>query len=252
MNADLDKLVVFAQNRAEMVESQQALVNWADFKVAEAEKELQEAVENLEHAKKHKWKTSGWATVKARATKTLDFYVKIQQALLAGYAIVPNFPIDVFAVRTKRKFPLERYEEATSKDGWTPRSLTITNRDVRNESLPLGVGEYVDRVPTILTTRKQLTDGTYRHAQQTTEFNSVDFPIKAVKPVILEETGKALMLKIFDEIGCSPSPRMAWNTRVPSTGDPMVVGRVNYQYGNKTKTISFLLAWWLDVKDLIV
>ena len=38
MNADLDKLVVFAQNRAEMVESQQALVNWADFKVAEAEK----------------------------------------------------------------------------------------------------------------------------------------------------------------------------------------------------------------------
>lgn len=244
-----DNLVVFAKNRAEMMESQQSLVNWADMKVMDAEENLSEVTANLVQAKENKWKTSSWSRQVTRAKKQLVFYQKIQAALLEGYTIVPDFPIDIFAVRTKRKYPLKNYRTSTQswQDQWDRRQL----RTEQPLGLAIGEGEYVDSEHDSRVQTLQLEDGTKKYKFYSKDFNEVDFPIKTVKPVILEETSKALLAKIFDELGCNPG-RAGWSpgTSGGRSADPMVIGRVVYKNGEHRKTVSFLIAWWLDVKDI--
>lgn len=247
-----DKLVVLAKNRAEMVEAQTQSVGWALNKLQETQANISEAQENLDLAQVNGWKTRGWLNVRRREVKRRDYYEKIHAALNAGYVIIPNFPIDVFAIRTNRTYPLKHYSENWSQD-----------RTQKSEVLPLGEGEHFDSVPEqrqheiqnrYLPGRTPDAPGSTMH-YWASNLQNVDFPIKAVKPAILEETSKALMLKIFDEVGCNPG-RPGWN---PGTGlnrkaDPMVVGRIIYKTSgwSENKAVSFLITWWLDFKDIQV
>lgn len=247
-----DKLVVFAQNRAEMMEAQTQSVGWAFNKLNEIREEMAEAETNLAIAKTRKWKITGWQNVVRRTKKRVEYYEKIHAALSAGYVIVPNFPIDVFAIRTKRTSPVRHYSERWSED-----------RSQKSEVLALGEGEHFDSVPHQVQheiENKYLSGYDTTAAGTTTyywadEMGNVDFPIKTVKPAILEETDKALLLKIFDEVGCNPG-RPGWN---PGTGlnrkaDPMVIGRIIYKTSGwqENKSVSFLITWWLDFKDITV
>lgn len=250
----MSDLTVFAKNKTQMLEAQNRLIDWATGKLNEELANLVDVTNNLELARKENWNLSGWRRQKLIAQKKVDFYQKIVAALEAGYVIVPDFPIDVFAVRTKRDYPVERY--ATSSSYWTDN----VDRTQRSEVLPLGEGRYVDSVP-VVKRQKQITDGNKEvYRRWAAEHRDIDFPIKLVKPAILEETSKALALKIFDEIGCNPG-RQGWNPAGSRRGgDPMVVGRIVYRRPGDSlsdargnlKTISFLIAWWLDTRDLIV
>lgn len=244
-----DKLVVLAKNRAEMIEAQTQSVGWALNKLTEIQSELAEAEANLDQAKQNKWKITGWQNSVRRAKKRCEYYEKIHAALEAGYVIIPNFPIDVFAVRTNRAYPLAQYNQNTSSWG------DNIDRTQTSEVLALGDGTHFDSVPAVRANTWVDKNGIKQYNWHADSFNDVDFPIKGVKPTILEETSKALLLKIFDEVGCNPG-RQGWS---PGKGlnkkaDPMVVGRIKYKVGgySEDKVVSFLITWWLDFKDITV
>lgn len=236
-----DKLVVFARNRAEMMEAQTQSVAWADAKLKEHNWLLAEAEDNLEQAREAGWKLDGFQRQRRTAERKVEYYEKIYAALSAGYVIVPNFPIDIFAIRTARDYPLRNYVTTTSQ--WRQ-----SDHEQSSEVLALGVGEYKDSLPTVkrYSAGKNDKDQTL-YKEYADDFQDVDFPIKTVKPVIVEEVSKALALKIFDEIGISPSRRRK--------GDPMIVGRVIFKTSggwSEDKSVSFLLTWWLRFEDITV
>lgn len=77
------------------------------------------------------------------------------------------------------------------------------------------------------------------------EYAPVDFPFKAIKPQILDDVGKAMALKIFDEIGILPQRRVK--------ADPMVIGQIVIKKGTyDERRLSFLITWWLQESHLIV
>lgn len=242
-------LVVFAENHAQMIESQLQMVEWASGKLAEHQGYLAEATENLEIATTNKWKISGWKNVQRVARKKVEFYEKIHANLVAGYVIVPNFPMDIFAIRTLRHFPVEQYEVNTQY--WN-----TTDRLQRGQSLPIGQGHYVDSEPNETTMAMDTNEkGETIYGHWAESFRDIDFPIKAVKPVILDRTSKALQAKVFDEIGILPG-RPAFQRRMRGLPgkDPMVIGRVIYSKNRWSgdKSVSFLICWWLNAGDLEV
>lgn len=246
-----DKLIVFAKDRTAMAEAQQAGVGWALAKLTEAQEILLDAQTNYEIAKKNKWKSQGWATATTRAKKKVEYYEKLHAALEAGYTIIPDFPIDVFAIRTKRRYPIEMY--TTDRNGWT----NILDKTQRGTGLALGEGEHKDSQP--IQNRSVVSRDVNNKVEWwkiwAAEYQDVDFPIKAVKPTIVEEVSRAMALKIFDEIGMLPGRKDFTNrNRIIRGADPIVVGRILFPRSgwSEPKVISFLITWWLDFKDITV
>ena len=86
-----------------MKEAQKGLVQWAKKRHGQAQQEEDDLKENLEIATKNKWGTGGLFRAHERAVKLTKYYEKMLAALEAGYCLVPNFPVDIFAIRTTRK-----------------------------------------------------------------------------------------------------------------------------------------------------
>jgi hypothetical protein len=231
---------VIATNPAQMERSQKSLILWVARKL-QAEKELEaDTKEQFEIALRNKWKKEPWKRRLTACGERLVFYRKIKAALEAGYYIVPPFPMDVFAVRTNKDNPPWQHSRIQNK---------VTERAMM---LPEGDGEYVNVHPSLQEHTVYKTDplthitdynkidykwfSAGRHAQ-------VDFPFKLVKPIVMQETAKAMALKIFDQLGVLPA--------VPTQGqvvqrDPMICGQI---LGRK-HVITFFIAWWLDTKAI--
>lgn len=248
-------LIVFAENREEMVASQLQMVDWAVMKLENAKEELAEVTANLEQAVKGKMKASGWRKQQERANQKVQYYEKMHAALAAGYVIVPNFPIDIFAVRTSRKYPIQMYHRYVNDLG------DKTDRTQEGEVLALGKGENVSDAPLV----KRRSSGYHQEkpcsVRWADEYQAVDFPMKAIKPVILDRTSKALQLKVFDEIGILPARPQKRKALAPASAaitvprgiDPMIIGRIKFkQAAGKDKVVSFVIAWWLKASDLEV
>jgi hypothetical protein len=89
----------------EMAAAQEALIGWCRRKKSLMEAERDEAQASYEHALKHKWKASVLKRHADLFAKRALYYGKMLTALQAGYMIVPNMPLQLFAVRTGRKNP---------------------------------------------------------------------------------------------------------------------------------------------------
>lgn len=235
------ELFIFARNPAEMTVAQQAQITWAESRIELKKKERNELQENLTIATTNKWRTSGLKAAVHRAQKKVEFYEKVRDALKAGYYIIPDMMMDVFAIRTTRKRPLEhRTSGPTSYGG--PRV-----RDEQTNTPPSGQGDYVSPQQLLLSESWQEApskEGEKPKAMVTrwaSEHGDVDFPFTFAKPDVLVATSEAIQKKIFDEIGVVPR----------RTGsDPMVIGRVTYKAGYFRKNIAFLVAWFIDTKEL--
>lgn len=236
-----EDVVVLARDPAEMQNAQRGLVAWAESKLATVQAELKEAETNLAQSKKLKIRTAGWVRMVTSAKKRVIYYEKLLAALNEGYYIIPNFPMDVIAVRTKAKRP-----------PWGSYHGTPVP-DVRPDSAKLGTGRYVDPHP--------VSDHKWDHENQQTIARprafreELDFPFHLVKPKILSDFSEALKLGIFDEIGVFPSPNPRFNQPQPqvaaaSNKDPMVIGTIVRRHGGFTKRVSFLISWWIDTRDL--
>lgn len=232
-------IVVMASTPTEMVNAQSQLLAWFVNKIEACKAELKESEENLELAKSRKLRTAGWASIVDKNKRAVSYYEKAHSALTEGYCIVPDFPIDIIAIRTSASKPRKNYSEST----W---GVARVNDQVTN-SPEIGKGEYVS--PQALVEHNHyITDGKEGEKPKKTltaeaiGFLPPDFPYKLVKPRILDDMGRAMALKIFDEIGVVRKP-----VRSP---DPIVVGRVIRKIGNSHKTLSFLISWWVDSRDL--
>lgn len=236
------ELEVSATTPLEMAQAQDGLIAWCQRKVASMQQEAAELAENLAIAIKNKWKTDTLRRHAGLATKRVTFYEKILAALQAGYCIVPNFPVNLFAIRTDREKPLKKvYVGAWKNHGDFTQDAQM---------LPVGEGEYKDPQPYVSTSEQQITDQSGKKELQYTKWatrfdDEIEFPIQMAKPAIMEATSRAMQLKVFDQLGIL-LPQIA-------KADPLIVGEIldprPTSYGLR-KRITFIIAWHLDVRDL--
>lgn len=233
---DLPERQLVAFNRAQMQEAQTQLVEWAQRKRTQAEQDRDDASAAKTSALAAGFDTTGLNRMLRTATKRVEFFEKMQAAAAAGYAIIPDLPVDVFAVRTNRQRPLPK----TSKFAWDPHEQT-------SEAPPAGQGEYHDALPTV----SQKPDEDVDHVKRleyfyfATDWQAVDFPMIVAKPQIIERVNSAMSRKFFDEIGVLPG-------RAAQKGDPVVVGIIKNPVarGVRNNRVMFLIAWYVDTREI--
>lgn len=227
--------------------AQRELITWADKRMEILSAERTEAWNNLEQAKKHKWKHSPFQTQVNKLVNQIQFYEKLKGALEAGYTIVPNFQdIDVFAVRTTSKKPQQNYAEQSEIHG------KVIPNDQKADCPPMGEGRFVNA--TAEYHQRRIGNGKddkgndkFLQTGEAIKHANVDFPFRLVKPEIMIATKQAMDCLVFDDIACLPKRRLA------RRGDPMIIGRIHcgpWRYGEPSKTLSFLVTWFIDTKTL--
>lgn len=218
----------------DMPRCQEALRHWARNKVLTLDSDVTELQQALDHAKAKKWKVSTFQRHLGIARKRAEFYRKIMCALEAGYVIVPNFPVQAFAIRTKKGTPAAMWVEARYK----------ADCKQQTDCLPIEEGEYQNPFPVVGSHALKGDDGKPSgvHRQWPTGWDEMDFPLSMAKGEIMEATDRAMALKIFDDIGILPKARKE---------DPIIVGQVHLRgaYGF-AKTVTFMVAWHLDTRVL--
>lgn len=222
----------------ELIPAQRGVIDWFQRKIHALALELREQRNNLRQAKTMKWKHSGWVNAVARTKKRMVYYTKIKQALAAGYLIVPNFDVNVIAVRTARQMPKDETD------------VTEATPDI----LPPRQGRYVDNALIGYNEEREAkrhdgTKYTVSDFHPTAYDSDIDFPAALVKPSVMAATDRAMALRLFDRIGIVRKGRKS---------DPIVVGQIidpqaPTAYGSlrsNPKCVTFFVAWYLDSRDL--
>jgi hypothetical protein len=218
---------------ADMLPAQTELLAWCDRKIAAVQTELTELEANLEMAAAGGLKLRGISAAVNRTAKRIVYYEKLKAAVEAGYVIVPNFPVNIFAVRVQRNKQRETTDTYASSSKF----------EAKPELLPAGEGRYVDdRVFTRDKSYTETIDGKERrvHHHESADYDVVDFPVTLVKPAVMSATDRAMALKLFDQMGLVENA---------SGRDPIVVGQLLDPRGNGRR-VTFFVAWWLDTATL--
>lgn len=214
----------------EMINAQQQLITWCDSKLKGLKFESNELKDATEHAQKSKWKFSTLRSQYNKSVKRIEYYEKIKAALLEGYYIIPNFPIDMFAIRTKKQKPSREY----SPSNW--------DGHVQNEQqLAIGVADYKNPHPIVYEHSKTNEKGEQKKYYWAERWDSFEFPITMARPQIMEATTQAMALKIFDRIGIMPQRK---------DKDPVIIGQIIHRSGYSEKVVSFMIAWHLNTNIL--
>lgn len=130
-----------ATDPLQMKAAQGDLKAWLEQKLAVLEHDIVEANAALSEAKRNGWATAALTSARNRAVDDETFYNKILMAVDAGYTIIPDFPISVFAVRRGEA-------DRRASHTWFGRpGETYLDRPVETDSAPAGVGEYRDPRP---------------------------------------------------------------------------------------------------------
>lgn len=229
-----DDLALVALTPADLAPAQANLAAWCVRKIAALRAELADLEANLELATEHGWKHTSVEATLNRTARRITYYEKLQVAVNAGYLLIPNLNVDVFAVRVQRAKQPERVHDSS----WP------SNFEAKAQALPAGVGRYVDDV--VLQRDESYVEnvaGKETHVRRfvSDDYDNVDFPVALVKPAVLEATTRAMALKVFDQMGV---------VRNDYPGkDPIVVGILLDPRGNRRRT-TFFVAWWLDTASL--
>jgi hypothetical protein len=226
MNEPMD-FTVIATSPAMMEKAQRSLILWAARKIQAIKGEMAEIQEQLDIATTKKWNTAAWRRELAKHE--------------AGYYIVPPFPLDIFAIRTKRNTP-HQYESTGRHD----------NRDQPAQPLPVGIGRYVSEKPKLENYQDEVKqkDGTVKVITKyyASEYGDVEFPFKLAKVEVREAAERAISSGIFDRLGVLPARR--------SKRDPILCGEILYpnktfyRWNRDPERVTFFVAWWLDTKTL--
>jgi hypothetical protein len=225
------------------VPAQQAkLAAWCTAKVATLTAERSDLLDSARVAKSNQWSFLNLERAAARVARRVIYYEKIKAACEAGYLVIPNFDVEVMAVRITR--PVHRVTQT-----FEGAKVTVAAPDLG----PAGEGMYVDD-------KRPYTDESYQtpdplkagqmkdHALYISDGtdDEIDFPVLGVKPIIMEATARAMALRIFDRIGVVTGAKE----------DPLVVGQIidprcHHLYLVKPdRMVSFFVAWWLDPNRL--
>lgn len=231
-----------ARNPSEMAQAKSSLEQFLKLKIQQCEAEASDLWEAYEEAQRHKWKSSTLRNHYNLAIRRSHFYTKARMAVEAGYTLVPNFPVDVFAVRVKRETPLQ--DQATSTSS---RRQAINNaKNLEADALPAEAGKYVSDMPAGVAGSFKERDKNDKEITKyffiTTEYQDIAFPMEAARVEVMSATAEAMALRVFDQIGICPQTRK---------GDPLLIGKIlGPKRGYQQKEISFLIAWHLDLRTL--
>jgi hypothetical protein len=221
----------------EIASAQQALIAWTKQKIDSLQAERIELEDAYNHAVAQKWASGTLKRHATLATKRIEFYEKMKAALEHGYVIIPNFPVTVFAIRTKKNAPLRVFKSSSAN--WKNIHQQLS------EQLPQGEGDYQNPRPVV-------TKECIKAATQTTlaeyvdyaeEWKDLEFPVQMSKVQIMEATTRAMALKIFDDFGIMPERKKE---------DPIIVARLldprSTTYNRRF--VTFMVAWHLNTRDL--
>lgn len=233
-----DNIVAVALSPGEMPAEQQRLSQWCKDKIRALNVERSDFLDNAVIAREHGWQHASLTAAARRVENRMTYYEKLAAALDAGYLIVPNFPVEVMAVRV-RESHRKPYAESV-RGNWSALS------DVKADpNVPAGLGRYVDNRPMSDISHPLVEKNgkkEFERVETASAFSDeIDFPVLAVKPRIMNATARAMATKIFDDIGVVTG-------RHP---DPVVIGRI-FQPGKHGDAVSFFIAWWVDTKSLEV
>lgn len=227
-----------AVDNEQMKAAHAQMIEWARGKQLQCDAEKAEQQEALTVAEERKWATAAFKTRIKMLDRRRIFYEKIEIALLAGYVIVPNFAMTVFAIRTK---------DAAPRGG--VRTPTWRNQFVQTpQLLKAGEGEYQNPVPKVLGSKHEEPDGkggvkTVKVEWPADEFEDLDFPIALAKPVLMSRTAAVMADKLFDEIGVAVDTQERGGTG--RRGDPILLGRLRNPRPARPD-ISFFIGWYFD------
>ena len=234
-----DKVLVTAQHPAHMQECNKHLIELFGKRAVKLQAEADELQVAYEHAKKNRWQTKPLKRQAERTLKRVEYYKKIKSALEAGYCIVPNFPVSLFAIRTTRKKPL-RY--AGSSAWYTHEQGMETNAE--------GEGKWVSDRPIQDSEHWEEENEKGNMVKKALYFASdhddVEFPITMAKPEIMQAASGAMQRKIFDGLGILPAARRL------GVGDPMICGMIKDPKSttHNIKCVTFVVAWHLDTDQI--
>ena len=230
---------------AELPAVQAELADWCLQKMRGLGQEYRELSANLAVAKRNRWSRGGLITAVRNTKNRIQYYRKIRTAVQAGYLIVPNFPIEVMAVRVNREAK--------------PQRIGRFDSDVNTaepEVLPVGVGRYVNEITFTHSTKvreQQNGKDVVVDRRESGDYNDeVDFPVIGVKPIIMEATERAMSLKLFDRIGIA-NHSGSTSSYAQRRADPIVIGQIvepKYKGKWNEKVVSFFVAWWLNTDAL--
>lgn len=246
MSTDLEHSTEYqlvALDRPQLEAAQAQMIDWANARRDQVDVDLDVEGTAMDLAAKHGFTTSPFERRMNLLARQRTFYEKILAALKAGYAIIPNFQMNVFAIRTKAKAPRGRVEEGN----WQTNRFTQ-----RAQLLPQGHGTYVSPLPDVVTDSHKEKDAAGKEVTKwqqwpDSEFNEVEFPIALAKPVLMSRVGEAMALKVFDEIGVAVD---TWDrNRGQGHGDPVLLGRLLNPRTNRP-SVSFFLGWYFDPSKL--
>lgn len=246
------RLVAFARTPDEMVAAQASLVAWADAKITRERADEKELGDNYRLAVERKWKHSTLKRHWERAKERVTFWEKTRDALAAGYCMVPDLPVDVFAVRTTETRPSTTGFERTSEFGHpSPPDLTPE----APSAAPSGEGKYVSPTPESYTHPSERQSGGKTLKVMTREpirHGDVDFPFVLAKTQVLDAAAQAMAHRIFDDMGVLPGAAHRAGPRPSVLPDPLVIGRVILpkSHGMPERRLCFVVAWFIDVRDL--
>ena len=134
----LPQVHLVARNPQEMANAQANLDVFFERKILSIAAEVGELSGALDEAIQNGWKSDALDRQHKRALQRKLFYEKCLTATRAGYTIIPDIPIDIFAIRTARSKPRpnERYSESSN---YTPNASVP---DEEPQILPPGEGSY--------------------------------------------------------------------------------------------------------------
>ena len=221
---------IIALSPTDLAPAQQSLLGWCDQRIEHWLSEQRDAKGAYEHAVKNKWKAEPFRNLLNKANRKIGFYRKIRTAIEAGYLIVPNFPLEIFAIRTTATEA--RADESTSR--WQ----TFAQQP---RALPVGAGEYMNPVPAKYEEERTIKDGKTETFYLPAELkDELEIPLHLVKPQIMAAIDKARALKLFDQIGICTDRK----------ADPIVCGQIIESGSWQSKRVTFFVAWYVDLDAL--
>lgn len=253
-----------ATSPAEMAASREDMTAWLESRLTVIERDVREANAALNEARQNGWATTALTSARNRAVDEETFYNKILMAVEAGHTIIPDFPIQVFAVRRGKPDTPDSQIFIGSIEG----KDTFIGAPVGPDGAPAGVGEYRNPQRQVWDhTRENNTPGA-RERNEPRYYTEVrrsgypagpiTFPSMTARSPIMRVTAAAMKDKVFDQIGvCHPviadAATAARRVEVSArrAGDPLVIGQILHKKaGSKQKCVSFIIAWYLNLEEL--
>lgn len=249
-----------ATDPVEMQAAQGDLKAWLEGRLTVLERDIIEANAALNEARKNGWATNALTSARNRAVDEETFYNKILAAVEAGYTMIPDFPIEVFAVRRGE----EPKAQSQTFIGPLNASNTHLSHPIPSDSAPVGIGDYRNPLPATWDVTRENKLATPENKQPryyttVTRYSHpaapISFPSKSARSPVMRATAKAMKEKTFDQLGvCLPTTAVAGGRQVQRgarAGDPLIIGQiVGKRVGGRQKVASFIIAWYLNLNDL--